>query len=182
MYNRGMAKFDYPVCLLYPKVHSLSDLLALYESNFHQLLNLIPDFQYLPNHSVYKVRKNLVLHLKLIETCRYTTTVFLTYRFIAADKLSEAPNLKLRVYHDTRQVEVLSCEGGRSLANMRDDGVERRSPLIWKWEINHFLNKWLMHCIDEGYRFYVRDFLRHEDPELLSVQQLLINASEALED
>ncbi len=58
-------------------------------------------------------------------------------------------DVRLRIYHDARQVEVLDL---RQTA-LPLDADYRPPALAAKWKVNLFLGKWLSFCLQQGHRF-----------------------------
>jgi uncharacterized protein YqiB (DUF1249 family) len=133
---------------------NLGDLIRLYEENYRALLLLVPDPSGLPVDAVFQVRNQIPLRIQLTDKNKYTLTLALTYQFWNQENgLFEEPNLKIRLYQDAMLAEAFRYQGNRSLVVQKNGRMETRSPLEWKWEMNQFLRKWLVHCIHEGYRF-----------------------------
>ena len=59
-------------------------LMALYESNYLRLLHLIPDLATIDGCYRSRVAGDCDLHVDVIERCRYTVTLSLTYYFETA--------------------------------------------------------------------------------------------------
>ena len=84
-------------------------LMELYETNYIRIRRLCPGLDMIPQHAVSRVEGTLDLHIQILDRCKYTTTILLTYFF--QEDLGQGrpnPNLIVRVYHDARQAEVLS--------------------------------------------------------------------------
>lgn len=146
----------------YPR-RTFAGLMALYESNYARLLALVPHLHTIAvigsDHAagiaagvaagiVSQVDGALDLHLAVLERTPYTTIVLLTYHLGHEGQGVAEPNARLRVYHDARLVEVLSCRGAR--------GSDARAPsaLMARWHANLFLEKWLNYCLRQGHRFH----------------------------
>jgi uncharacterized protein YqiB (DUF1249 family) len=74
----------------------------------------------------------------------------MTYHFTEGGRLHSEPDLKLRVYHDARLVEVLSGHlkhGRQKLEHLPADAK------LEKWKLNRFLFKWLGFCLHQGHQF-----------------------------
>jgi uncharacterized protein YqiB (DUF1249 family) len=132
--------------------HSLASLIELYESNYFRLLRLLPELGDLEGTTVSRVAGALDLYLTVVERFKYTTTLTLTYRFNEDDKILLEPNIRIRVYHDARAVEVLSHDR-RCTSMVRATTRSRGSELERKWELNRFLHKWLGFCQRQGHIF-----------------------------
>ena len=84
-------------------------LMALYESNYIRLRNLVPDLDVIPDTVISNASGALDLHLRILERCRFTTTLNLTYHFHDRDGMFPAPDMRVRLYHDARVGEVASA-------------------------------------------------------------------------
>jgi uncharacterized protein len=143
-------------------------LMSLCEGNFDLFARLAPLVREQRGTLVCQGRGGLDLHLIVEEQSPYTSVVRLTHFFPgpathpigqvepAADPPGRRraggradPNLRLRVYHDARQVEVESLR--QTALPMRSD--YQPPALDAKWKVNCFLEKWLRFCLYEGYRF-----------------------------
>lgn len=131
---------------------SLASLIELYESNYFRLLRLLPELGDFEGTTVSRVAGALDLYLTVVERFKYTTTLTLTYRFHEDDKILLEPNIRIRVYHDARAVEVLGHDR-RRMSMVRAATRSRGSELERKWELNRFLHKWLGFCQRQGHIF-----------------------------
>lgn len=132
-------------------------LMDLYERNYIQIRRLLPVMPPAPIECVSRVAGGLDLHLRIVERCRYTSELILTYQFGQDDGAVIAePNLQIRVYHDARQAEVMAAHL-RHHAAFAIDALGRDqahgAPLLTRWRINRFLYKWLGYCLHQGHRF-----------------------------
>jgi len=134
----------------YPR-RTFAGLMALYETNYARLLALVPHLHILPTSGAPQVAPQAGgspdLHLTVLERTRYTTTLLLTYYFRHGWEPVADPDARLRVYHDARVVEVLSCRDGRAPRS------GARSGLMHRWQANLFLEKWLNYCLRQGHHF-----------------------------
>lgn len=132
---------------------SFAGLMSLYEQNYIRFNLLVNNLEDLKDNAQSIRAGEITLHLQLLEKCRYTTTVLLTYRIKSDTDEIKTPDLKIRLYHDAQQAEVMSC--------CRHDPdafewLERRScrtTVQWRWRMNQLLYKWLNHCLKMGHRF-----------------------------
>ncbi|MFA7593486.1 MAG: DUF1249 domain-containing protein [Thiohalobacteraceae bacterium] len=127
--------------------------MAIYECNYIRLRQLLPGLTAAAMGSVSRVEGALDLHLRVVERNRYTTTLHLTYLFKDELGLFPAPDIQVRIYHDARLAEVLSCGRLRSRREAARNCWRRDSSLDDKWRINRFLQKWLGYCLRQGHRF-----------------------------
>jgi uncharacterized protein YqiB (DUF1249 family) len=132
---------------------SFAGLMTLYESNHVRLRQLLGDFESLARACASTARGDLDLHLTVLERCRYTTSLNLTYWLAGADGSIADPDLAIRIYHDARLAEATSC-----VPHHRHHALSRyhpvgRTELEHRWAINILLNKWLEFCLDHGHGF-----------------------------
>jgi uncharacterized protein YqiB (DUF1249 family) len=132
---------------------SFAGLMALYESNHARLRQLLGDVTALPALSVSSSRTDLQLHVTRSERSRYTTSLHMTYHFESADGVHCDPDLLLRIYHDARLAEAISCCDQPRHAALRGMWLPAGSELDRRWSLNIMLNKWLEYCLDHGHQF-----------------------------
>lgn len=133
-------------------------LMDLYERNYNLTCRLIPDLNLIPTKCKTSSKNYPDLYLTIQARCKFTTMMNLTYRFpldreVASDEscISD-PDLNIRVYHDARMVEAMSCQS-KGFMSMAVNQIADRSQLECRWESNLFLNKWLEYVIGRGYQF-----------------------------
>lgn len=124
-------------------------LMDLCDENYRQLLRLAPTLRKLKGSHISRIEGCIDLHLQIQEQTPYTSLVHLTYFFPGGAEHQPDPDALLRVYHDSRQVEVMNLNqmalplpGGRELP-----------ALVRKWRVNLFLSKWLNYCAEQGHSF-----------------------------
>ncbi|HET7396857.1 MAG TPA: DUF1249 domain-containing protein [Gammaproteobacteria bacterium] len=135
------------------KPRSFAGLMALYESNHARMRQLLGNVSALPQRSVSSSETDLNLHVTRVERCRYTTSLHMTYHFESTDSLQCDPDLLLRVYHDARLAEALSCCDSPRHEALRGLILPTTSELERRWSLNIMLNKWLEYCLDHRHRF-----------------------------
>ena len=133
--------------------HTFAGLMELYESNYIRLRNLVPELDAMPAAARSHVPGALDLHLQLLERCRFTTTLGLTYFFHDAEGAFPAPDIKVRIYHDAQVAEVIACGRRRGLQHAEYNRLHHNYSLTEKWRMNRFLHKWLGYCLRQGHRF-----------------------------
>ncbi len=138
-----------PETIVRPK--SFVGLMALYESNFLRLLRLIPEIDRIDGCFKSRVAGDCDLHVEIIERCRYTVTLSLTYHLTSAEGLLVDPDMLVRVYLDGRQAEVLAIGKQQRQATLRRLVYEHRKELDRRWRCNVILNKWLEYLSDQGH-------------------------------
>ena len=146
MHDQSIKKFDW--IKSYPK--SFSALMELYEENYISMRLLCPYLKKMDPEIISSIDGDgHDLHLHILERVPQTTTIRLTYRMQDG---SYRPDLKVRVYHDARQAEVLSrqCRVGGTQKTRRSAD---ESALLCRWRLNRFLFKWLNYSLRQGHIF-----------------------------
>ncbi len=131
----------------------LADLMAVYESNYIRLRQLIPDFGAVDSPRISCVPGALDLHAHVVDRARYTLTLYLSYCFDDGSGFYPAPDLRVRIYQDARVAEVMRCGRRRGGRIALYDRARHAYGLDDKWRMNRFLQKWLGYCIRQGHRF-----------------------------
>jgi uncharacterized protein YqiB (DUF1249 family) len=132
---------------------SFTSLMTLYESNFIRLGWLVPGLRALRGCLRSEVAGGPALELAVVEQCRYTTTINLTYLFGDGEAAVREPGLEVRVYHDARLAEACSVGPVPTHPSLRRLAAGVRPGRGTRWSCNMLLNKWLEYCVDSGHRF-----------------------------
>ena len=138
-----------PQTIVKPK--SFVGLMALYESNYLRLLHLIPELERIDGCFRSRVAGDCELHVDILERCRYTVTMSLTYYFENDDGRSADPDLRVRAYLDGRLAEAMDLNGNHRHAELRRLATAHRRELDDRWRRNVVLNKWLEYLTDHGH-------------------------------
>jgi uncharacterized protein YqiB (DUF1249 family) len=133
------------------KPRSFVGLMSLYESNFLRLLNVVPELDRIDGCFRSSVAGDCCLHVEILERCRYTITLSLTYRFETDDGLIADPDMRVRAYLDGQLAEVLSFCGDIRHEELRRLVRVHGQELDLRWKRNVILNKWLEYLIDQGH-------------------------------
>ncbi|MEN8180453.1 MAG: DUF1249 domain-containing protein [Pseudomonadota bacterium] len=128
---------------------TMGALLDLSEENYRLLMRLVPDLPKLKGRLISSRVQGMDLHLEVQEQTPYTSLIHLTYYFPHAEGHAPDPDAQLRVYHDSRQVDVLDLS--QSALPLRRWGAN--PTLEQRWKINLFLSKWLAYCALQGHEF-----------------------------
>ncbi len=141
-----------------PLPNSFAGLMEMYEANYIRLRKLCGHKDSMPPIAVSCVAQGMDLYLQVLEQTRYTSTIALTYYFTDAHHGFLAyPDLKLRIYYDALQAEVISqsfkCKN-RGWPKYTNSAC---SSLLTRWKMNRFLFKWLSFCNQQGHSFIVHD-------------------------
>jgi len=127
--------------------------MELYELNYIQLRQLIPDLAEIQDNSPSCIPGALTLHLNIRERSKFTTTLHLSYQFTDATGNRLAPDLVVRMYHDAQVAEVISRGGHRGRDCAEYDRFHNQYSIDTKWQANRFLQKWLGYCLRQGHVF-----------------------------
>ena len=128
---------------------TFAGLMDLYELNYIGLRRLVPKVPEAGVCLVSQVEHALDLYLTIGDRFRYTTELNLTYRFPRGDGRVPEPDLRVRVYHDARQAEVMAVQ----LRHLPAFDASIQSELYARWHANRFLYKWLNYLLHQGHRF-----------------------------
>ena len=139
-----------PETIVKPK--SFVGLMALYESNYLRLQQLIPDLNRLDGYYRSRVAGDADLHLEIVERSRYTITLSLSYFFDEGGARVADPDMRVRVYLDGQLAEAMQFTGD----HRHEHGLRRlirahRHELDQRWRRNMVLNKWLEYLMDQGH-------------------------------
>jgi uncharacterized protein YqiB (DUF1249 family) len=132
---------------------SFVSLMTLYESNYLRLGWLVPDLRRVTGSLTSAVAGGPALEISVIEQCRYTTTLGMSYLFDDGAAPVRDPGLEVRVYHDARLAEA--CGTGVHAGHPRLRHLAAAIPRDHghRWSCNMLLNKWLEYCAGSGHRF-----------------------------
>lgn len=133
------------------KPRSFVGLMAIYESNYLRLLRLIPELERLDGCFHSRVAGDCDLHVEILERCRYTLTLSLTYRFETDDGFLIDPDMTVRVYLDGQQAEALAIGKTQRHTRLRKFMEQHRRELNRRWQRNVILNKWLDYLSEQGH-------------------------------
>ena len=138
-----------PETIVKPK--SFVGLMALYESNYLRLQQLIPDLNRLDGYYRSRVAGDADLHLEIVERSRYTITLSLSYFFDEDGVRVADPDLRVRVYLDGQLAEAMQLKGEHRHPGLRRLIRAHRHELDQRWRRNMVLNKWLEYLMDQGH-------------------------------
>lgn len=130
---------------------SFVGLMALYESNYLRLLRLIPEVARLDGCFRSRVAGDCDLYVEVLERCRYTVTLSLTYHFETDEGLLMDPDMVIRVYLDGQLAEAMSIGKKQRHEALRQLVRQHRLELDRRWQRNCVLNKWLEYLSDSGH-------------------------------
>ena len=125
--------------------------MSLYESNYLRLLRLIPELDRLDGCYRSRVAGDCDLCVEIIERCRYTVTLSLTYFFEDENGRIADPDVTVRAYLDGQLAESMNLSGEHRNAELRRLAREHHLELNERWQRNVLLNKWLEYLTDQGH-------------------------------
>lgn len=140
------------------------DFLSLCERNYAQLRHLLP-FSAQPHQAkkatsaaqiqssdsqLIQINPQEGYRIRLVELCKFTTTIKIEH--VSQTALAWLrPQFEVRLYHDARLAEVISCQQMRHFKAVYDyPNLEMMQP-DEKRQINLLLRDWLMLCQRQGY-------------------------------
>lgn len=137
-----------------PRPQSFAALMEMYEMNYIQLRLLLGDLRSLSDEQAGVSQGHLPLLISVKERSRYTMTLLLTYHFLDGEgKLQETrPDLLVRIYHDSLQVEVVTHKCKFTDQRTRFWWQKNDSMLLCRWRMNRFLFKWLRYLHRQDYQ------------------------------
>ena len=138
-----------PETLVRPR--SFVGLMALYESNYLRLLQLVPEMERLDGCFRSRVAGECELFVEILERSRYTITMSLTYRFESGAGRVADPDIRVRAYLDGRLAEAMSLGADHKHRELRRLIRKNRGELDARWRRNIILNKWLEYLSDQGH-------------------------------
>ncbi len=135
-----------------PRPQSFADLMEMYEVNYIHLRLLCGDIRTLPDESIstLPLGGGVPVRIKILERSHHTTILVMTYLFDEHDK---RPDLKIQIYHDSRQADVISRNCYFTQKNIRAWEKNTDSMLICRWRLNRFLFKWINYLHRQGHHF-----------------------------
>ncbi len=131
--------------------NSFVGLMSLYESNYLRLRQLIPEIDRLDGCFRSRVAGQSDLHLEILERCRYTVTLSLTYLFDTHNGALARPDMVVRVYLDGGLAEAMSVAAEPRYDHLRHLISSHERELSARWKRNSMLNKWLEYLSDQGH-------------------------------
>jgi uncharacterized protein YqiB (DUF1249 family) len=137
-----------------PRPRSYAALMEMYETNYMRIRLLCGDVRVLEGTLYSHVSNGLSISLKIVDKARYTTTILLSYQFSDNNKHHHnRPDLRIRIYHDSRQAEVLSrqCHFTQKNIKVWEAGID--NALLCRWRLNRFLFKWIAYLRRQGHQF-----------------------------
>lgn len=137
-----------------PRPKSFAALMEMYEINYIQLRLLCGDMRILPHLTVSRVANGIPVSLTILDHTAHTSTLMLTYLFDESRNAKESrPDMLIRVYHDSRQAEVVSHRCRLTKDPVQYWNKELDTMLLCRWRMNRFLYKWTNYLRKQGHCF-----------------------------
>ncbi len=131
--------------------NSFVGLMAMYESNYLRLLQVVPELERIDGCYRSRVAGDCDLYVEILERSRYTVTLSLTYFFENGSGRIADPDLVVRAYLDGKLAETMSLCGDHRHTELRRLTKAHCHELDSRWQRNVVLNKWLEYLIDQGH-------------------------------
>lgn len=124
----------------------LSSLQAVCDTNFFRLRQLMPEMAVQDEWHILVDADDQPqrLVMRVIERCRYTTTLQLRHEK-QQDWLAP-PSMEVRLYHDARMAEVVAAYNRRRFRGVYPYPNEQMLQPDEKYQLNLFLGEWLGYC------------------------------------
>ena len=135
-----------------PRPQSYAALMEMYETNYIRIRLLCGDAKALDDIQYSEIPDGTPISLRVLDRAAHTTTIMLTYHFEDCDK-GNRPDLRVRIYHDSRQAEVISRKCHLTGNNIKSWEQKADNALLCRWRLNRFLYKWVAYMLRQGHSF-----------------------------
>src|SRR5690606_27954903 len=129
-------------------VPNLAKIGAICEANYVRLQKLMPALRagQSAEYELFAQGKHLgTVRLQVVESAKYTQTLYLE-QVQAAGRWLNNPEMTVRVYHDARMAEVVSCFQHRQVRGHNEYPNDQMHLPDEKLQLNSFLADWLNYC------------------------------------
>lgn len=129
-------------------VPHLPSILATCENNYACALKLLPDCDSENLSYEFKISELLKYNIKILDSARYTSTLMMSQ--VANNTPSFLrPSMEIRLYHDAKVAEVLSCQRVSKLQPSYEYPNLNMHMRNEKQMVNVFLAEWLHFCLEQ---------------------------------
>jgi len=136
----------------------LCSYLADGEANYFRLKKIFPQMHHAKEQKIliFNTGKHILL-LQVLEITRYTTLILLreeTGEYMPCKMLNswlKIPQLSMRLYHDAKMAEVISCDKVRYIRPRYEKLNQNMYQPDEKSQWNKFLSELLEYCLEYGY-------------------------------
>ena len=127
--------------------YQVENSLGLYERNFNKLLAWLPDLNRREGAYMLPVANLSPVRIEVVEQSPYTTTIDIRQNLQGGGPWVSALVMKVRIYHDARVAEVISCQGVHSFQAFYPYPNPRMLQPYEKRRVNQFFGEWLSYCV-----------------------------------
>ena len=127
--------------------YQVENPLSLYESNYHKLVDWLPDLNCREGTVVFAAAGLSSICIEMLEQNPYTTTIQIRHNLPGAEPWVGALVLKVRIYHDAQVAEVIACQGIHSFKPFYPYPNPKMLQPYEKRRVNQFLGEWLSYCL-----------------------------------
>jgi len=131
--------------------NSFVGLMALYESNFLKLMELIPGIKNFENSQIMAAAGEYNIYLVVFERTKYTISFSMSYIFESQNDTYIEPNIKVKLYFDGSLAEVLSINEKQNKNELMRLMNQNKGIVSALWKKNIIFNKWLDYLLDKSY-------------------------------
>ncbi|MBF7071882.1 DUF1249 domain-containing protein [Glaciecola sp. MH2013] len=129
-------------------VPHLPSILATCEQNYAYALRLLPDCDSESLSYQFQINDSLSYRITIIESTRYTSTIEMA-QFTKNAPAFLQPLMEVRLYHDAKVAEVLSCQRISRLEPSYEYPNLNMHQRNEKQMVNIFLAEWLQFCLQQ---------------------------------
>ena len=129
------------------------NMMMVYEVNYIRLMRLVPNLRSIAVSMISRSGDIPDISLSIVEHCKYTTTLCLTHYLKIDGKKIPDLDMKIRVYHDAKVVEVIGYQHESRFAAYYPYPNPRMRHHFEKRQINLFFSEWLKFCEMRGVTF-----------------------------
>jgi len=139
--------------IVLPKLHkplSFSALLALYESNYIQVMNFLKlgRKEIILGECAWQ-GKDTYLQCKVEELTKYTALLCFEEDIVEQNEKTRVNHIRVRLYHDALLAAVQSSLQSSDHYQLTDVPIDK-SRITELWQQNSFFNKWLEFCFSKN--------------------------------
>jgi uncharacterized protein YqiB (DUF1249 family) len=130
-------------------VPHLPSILAICEQNYASALRLLPDCDSESLSYEFEINAALSYRITILESTRYTSTIEMA-QFTKNAPAFLQPVVEVRLYHDAKVAEVLSCQRISKLEPSYEYPNLHMHQRNEKQMVNIFLAEWLQFCLQQN--------------------------------
>jgi uncharacterized protein YqiB (DUF1249 family) len=129
-------------------VPHLASILATCENNYAYALKLLPDCDSENLSYEFMINDQLKYEIKILDSARYTSTIMMSQMANNTPSFLR-PSMEIRLYHDAKVAEVLSCQKVSKLQPTYEYPNLNMHLRNEKQMVNVFLAEWLHFCLEQ---------------------------------